>query len=120
MSQFPGQVEIIFEFSRHLGPRFVHGGVTLDFDSLQQHSFSSHAVWPAESYEAAVRSEVEAVLREKLGTLNASRLFSSLLPGIPSTLARLGSGKLREQLHSPHSKCSIRWTPLISNLHGVD
>ena len=66
----PGQVEVSFRYARHLGPRFVHGAVTLRFDSLQPYSFVSRARWPTpENYEAAIRETVEAVLLERQGNL---------------------------------------------------
>src|SRR5262249_52932732 len=37
----PGQVEITFRYSRHVGPRQVHGGLTLQFDSLRPYAFVS-------------------------------------------------------------------------------
>ena len=71
----PGQVEITFEFRRYVGPRFLHAGLTLQYDALQAFSFSSVAVWPPQqNYEAAIREEVEAVLRERLGSLNCVRV----------------------------------------------
>jgi hypothetical protein len=63
------QIEITFEYSRYVGPRYIRGGVTLQFDSSQPYTFTSHAHWPVESYESAVRAEVEQVLREKFGNL---------------------------------------------------
>jgi len=70
MKKDPGQVEVAFEFSRHLGPRFVHGGVRLQFDSSRPYSFVSEATWPAgDAHEAAVRSAVEEVLLERIGNL---------------------------------------------------
>jgi hypothetical protein len=67
----PGQVLVTFEYSRHMGPRFVHGGVSLRFDSLRPYSFESRARWPAEAnYEAQVRAAVESVLLERCGALD--------------------------------------------------
>jgi len=66
-----GQVSVTFEFSRHVGPRYIHGGVTLQFDSLRPHSFESRANWPTtDQYEADIRGEVERVLLERLGSLD--------------------------------------------------
>ena len=60
-------------FSRYVGPRHVHGAVTLRFDSLQPYSFESKAIWPAgDNHEAAVRQAVEQVLLEKQGHLNTT------------------------------------------------
>ena len=67
-----GQVEISFTFSRHLGPRFVHGAVTLQFDSLQKYSFSSSARWPeGENYDDAIRIAVEETLKNSQGHLES-------------------------------------------------
>jgi hypothetical protein len=66
----PGQVEVTFEYSRHVGPRFVHGAVTLLFDALQPYQFVSKATWPTtDNYEAAIRKAVEQVLIEHRGSL---------------------------------------------------
>jgi hypothetical protein len=68
----PGQVVVSFEFSRYTGPRFVHGAVRLRFDSRRPYSFESRVRWPAsDNYEAEIRREVEAVLREHLGSLDS-------------------------------------------------
>ena len=65
-----GQVEISFSFSRHVGPRYIHGAVTLEFDGLRPYSFVSQATWPAgDNYEAAVRRAVESALTDRLGAL---------------------------------------------------
>jgi hypothetical protein len=70
MKNGPGEVEVFFEFRRHLGPRFVHGAVRLQFDSSQPYSFVSEAKWPEkDNYEAVVRSAVEQVLLERIGSL---------------------------------------------------
>lgn len=65
-----GQVSISFEYSRHLGPRYVHGAVRLRFDAFRAYSFRSTVVWPdGANYESAVREAIESVLREKCGSL---------------------------------------------------
>jgi hypothetical protein len=70
MSTHPGQVEITFEYARHLGPRFIHGAVQLQFDALQPYSFRSEAQWPSgDDYSSCIRQEVESVLVERLGSL---------------------------------------------------
>jgi len=69
-----GGVEVTLEYSRHVGPRLVHGAVTLNFDSSQPYAFVSHAAWPADNYETAVRDGVEGVLRERLGALEKTRV----------------------------------------------
>ncbi len=68
--QQTGQVEITFEFNRHLGGKFLHGGVRLRFDSMQKYSFTSQANWPTpENYEDVIRASIEEVLAEKMGGL---------------------------------------------------
>jgi hypothetical protein len=70
------QVVVSFEFSRHVGPRFVHGAVRLRFDSLRPYSFESRARWPTtDNYEAEFRREVEAVLRERLGSVDRCQVI---------------------------------------------
>jgi hypothetical protein len=62
---------VSFEYSRHMGPRYVHGGVRLRFDSLRPYSFESRAQWPAtDNYEAQIRAVVESVLLERCGALD--------------------------------------------------
>jgi hypothetical protein len=66
-----GQVEITFEFRRHIGPRFIHGALTLSFDASRPHSFRSMAVWPgSDNYEMVIREAVDGVLLERLGSLD--------------------------------------------------
>ena len=74
-SRGPGQVLVTFEYSRHVGPKYVHGGVRLRFDSSQPYSFESRAQWPeGENYEAWVRAAVESVLSERCGSLDRCRV----------------------------------------------
>ena len=69
----PGQVEITFRYSRHVGPRYVHGGLTLQFDSLQPYAFVSRAQWPGtDNYETSIREAVEQVLRERQGQMEST------------------------------------------------
>ena len=66
----PGQIEVTFEYLRHLGPRCMHGAVTLRFDGTKHYSFTSLVSWPGkENMDEAVRLGVEEALREKLGGL---------------------------------------------------
>jgi hypothetical protein len=91
MPQTLGQIEVTFEFSRHVGPRFVHGGVTLSFDALKPYSFSSHATWPTgDCYESAVRSEVESVLIEKLGSLESVQVVLKSVSWHPVNSCQVG------------------------------
>ncbi len=67
-AKHPGQVEITFSYSRHIGPRYVHGGLTLQFDSRQPYTFVSRAQWPGtDDYETSIREAVEQALRERQG-----------------------------------------------------
>jgi hypothetical protein len=70
-----GGVDVTFEFLRHLGPRYIHGGVTLSFDANLPYAFISTAVWPStENYEATIQEAVEQVLIERLGGLDKVRV----------------------------------------------
>lgn len=67
-----GQVEIDFQYSRHLGPRFIQGAVTLQFDSLQPYKFTSTANWPTSAnYDEVIRIVVEETLIEIQGHLHS-------------------------------------------------
>lgn len=67
-----GEVEIGFRYERHLGPRFIHGGVTLQFGGAGAYAFTSTANWPgSENYDEAIRLVVEATLREVQGHLRS-------------------------------------------------
>ena len=67
----PGEVTVSFEFSRHVGPRFVHGAVTLQFSRGNGFEFRSEAAWPQEHYTAAIEGAVRDVLSE-LGALEST------------------------------------------------
>ncbi len=72
----PGQIEVTFEYSRHVGPRFIHGAVTLSFDSLRPYSFVSKASWPeSDNYDEAIRKAVEEVLLECQGSLDKTQVI---------------------------------------------
>lgn len=69
-------IEVTLEFSRYVGPRYIHGAVTLMFDSHLPYSFQSQAVWPtSDNYEVAIQEAVEEILRERLGGLNKTRVL---------------------------------------------
>ena len=76
----PGQVEITFEYRRHIGPKFIHGAVTLQLDSLKPYSFRSEAIWPgSDDYTDIIREEVEVTLLERVGSLsNVSVVLKSI------------------------------------------
>jgi hypothetical protein len=66
-----GLQEVSHTHLTHVGPRSIHGSVTLQFDGNKPYSFTSHARWPhGENYEDAIRLAVETVLRAKLGSLD--------------------------------------------------
>lgn len=72
----PGQVEITFAMSRHVGGTFTQGGLTLQFDGPKPYAFVSRARWPAtDNYEAAVREAVEQVLQERQGHLTSTHVM---------------------------------------------
>jgi hypothetical protein len=71
-----GGIEITLEFFRHVGPRYFHGAVTLQFDSDLPYEFVSTAVWAtSDNYENAIREGVEAVLLDRLGSLAKTRVL---------------------------------------------
>jgi len=68
-----GQIQITFSYSRHVGPTYILGGLTLRFDSLRPYSFVSRAQWPStDNYETSVRQAVEHVLRERQGHMDTT------------------------------------------------
>jgi hypothetical protein len=75
IAKSPGQVEVTFEFSRHVGPRFVHGALTLSFDALRPYAFISKAQWPStDNYEPSIRRAVEETLLEQQGHLSTTEV----------------------------------------------
>jgi hypothetical protein len=69
----PGQVEVSFRFARCVGLRFVHGALTLRFDSSGPFSFTSDVIWPpGDNYDLAVRDEVQTVVQELQGHLEST------------------------------------------------
>jgi hypothetical protein len=74
-SKSTGQIEVTFGYRRHHGAKFVHGCVTLRFDSSRPYGFISEARWPAaDNYETAVREVVEATLRECQGQIDSTHV----------------------------------------------
>jgi hypothetical protein len=56
---------VTLEYSQHIGPTCVHGGVTLSFEAAQRFSFRSAAQWPSSDQldsfvERGVRSALNA------------------------------------------------------------
>lgn len=56
----PGYITVSFEYNRAVGPKGIHGGVTLSFEPAEEYSFASNARWPStDNYVDAVRRGVE-------------------------------------------------------------
>ena len=70
----PDYVTVHFEYRRIVGPRSIHGGVTLAFSPAEAFIFESAAVWAADNYEAVVRRGVEEVLVRRVGSLPPLRV----------------------------------------------
>ncbi|MFA5120183.1 hypothetical protein [Zavarzinia sp.] len=69
----PGQVKISFGYLRHIGPMFMHGGLTLQFESPRPYAFISRVQWPDnENYENAIHEAVEKVLLELQGHIETT------------------------------------------------
>jgi hypothetical protein len=69
------QTQISLRYYKHIGPKYLHGDVTLQFDSLQPYSFSSEAKWPnAGNYDEQIRQAVEEALLEHQRYLNRMRV----------------------------------------------
>jgi hypothetical protein len=59
----PGYVTVRFEYSRHVGPRNVHGAVVIQFSPASAFQFTSAAQWPTSAnYTAAIERAVRDVL----------------------------------------------------------
>src|SRR5262245_38282917 len=69
----PGQVDITMRYLRQVGPKNIHGGLTLRFDSLRPYAFVSNVQWPSGgNYESAIREAVEEQLQGLQGSLEAT------------------------------------------------
>lgn len=67
-----GEIEVSFAFARHVGPRLIHGAVTLLFDGSRRYSFKSDALWPrTDNYEDVVRIAIEEALQQVQGHLDS-------------------------------------------------
>ena len=64
MEKFRGEIQICFQYSEHLGPRFEAAGVTLRLITHDSYEFASTAQWPEEDYSMAVERGVRDGLRE--------------------------------------------------------
>ncbi len=59
----PGEVTVHFEYTRHVGPRLVHGAVVLQFSRATSFQFTSVANWPgSDDYTVAVAEAVREVI----------------------------------------------------------
>jgi hypothetical protein len=58
----PSNTEVSFSFRRHVGPRFVHGAVTLTFEQSNQFVFISTVTWPDEVLDKVVANAVKEAL----------------------------------------------------------
>lgn len=68
-----GQVKIRLSYLRHVGPMHMHGGLTLQFDSLKPYAFVTRVQWPDNAnYETSIREAVEKVLIERQGHLEST------------------------------------------------
>jgi hypothetical protein len=67
-----GEVTVSFEYRRHVGPRYVHGAVTLKFSPSRTFEFRSEAIWPpGEDYTSAIERAVREVLSAR-GVLHST------------------------------------------------
>ncbi len=63
MDALPGDVTVRFEYTRHVGPRHVHGAVALQFARASAFQFTSVVTWPgSDDFDAAVAEAVRDVL----------------------------------------------------------
>ena len=58
MKKFLGQIKISFQFSEHVGPRFIAAGLTMRLEYADDYKFVSNAVWESEDYTEAVERGV--------------------------------------------------------------
>jgi hypothetical protein len=63
-----GETTVAFEYTQHVGPRFIHGGVTLKFEPADRFIFHSIAQWPtSDNYDASVEQGVKMALASRGG-----------------------------------------------------
>jgi hypothetical protein len=89
----PRDVKVTFEFSRHLGPRFIQGGVTLRFASSASFVFLSLAKWPNDNLDTAVREAIEEVLIKKIGTIDTTKVILEAIVWDPINSSESGFRK---------------------------
>ncbi len=58
MKKFLGYIKISFQFSEHVGARFIAAGLTLRLEYADDYKFVSNAVWESEDYTKAVERGV--------------------------------------------------------------
>jgi hypothetical protein len=58
----PSNTEVSFSFRRSVGPRLVHGAVTLSFQQSKEFIFISAVTWPEEELDEAVAKAVKEAL----------------------------------------------------------
>jgi len=57
---------VTLEYSQHLGPTYIHGGVTLSFEEAPGFTFRSAAKWPAsDRLDAFVERGVRSALSSR-------------------------------------------------------
>lgn len=63
--QRPAYASASLETHRNVGPRGVHGGLTLEFERSAEFSFSSEVTWPdRDNYDATVENAVREALAD--------------------------------------------------------
>ena len=74
----PSYASATCETHRNLGPRGIHGCVTLEFERASEFRFSSLVTWPqGDNYDSAVENAIREVLEEiQTGHTFACRLVS--------------------------------------------
>jgi hypothetical protein len=54
MKKFLGQIKISFQFSEHVGPRFITAGLTVKLEYADDFKFVSNVVWESDDYTEAI------------------------------------------------------------------
>ncbi len=62
--KYLGGIEVQYRFRRHVGPRYVHGDVVIDFATSESYRFASEVQWPSDNWTAAVERGAIDGLRE--------------------------------------------------------
>ena len=78
-SHRPTYASATCETHRNVGPRGIHGCVTLEFERAPEFQFNSKATWPdGDDYAAAI----ESVVRETLVEIQSKHTFKCSLVSI--------------------------------------